>query len=237
MIMDASMFNAHRLRIPEFARTHRLPTVCGVQAYAEAGCLIAYAPNILELVRAGDRPQGLRQPKGDQKIRGRQEQCPWLCQPACRLFVLTRGTMPIFAGMITVLQVTTGGVLIDMPAQSLCTALGDGWHGLQVAWWHTIGKFGTIRWAIAPEDCRQLDYGRPPKAMRDLPGGDGWPRWPRLQLWRSSGYSARSGRASCVQSGAINALPQAGQSSFTSLNASCDSLVYWTARTITETRA
>jgi putative ABC transport system substrate-binding protein len=51
MIMDSSMFNAHRQRILEFARTHRLPTVCGVRAYAEAGCLIAYAPNILEMVR------------------------------------------------------------------------------------------------------------------------------------------------------------------------------------------
>src|SRR5262249_23148846 len=51
MIMDSSMFNAHRQRILEFARTHRLPTVCGVRAYAEAGCLIAYAPNILEMAR------------------------------------------------------------------------------------------------------------------------------------------------------------------------------------------
>jgi putative tryptophan/tyrosine transport system substrate-binding protein len=51
MIMDASMFNAHRQRILEFARTHRLPTVCGVRAYAEAGCLIAYAPDILEMFR------------------------------------------------------------------------------------------------------------------------------------------------------------------------------------------
>ena len=51
MIMDASMFNAHRHRILEFARTHRLPTVCGVRIYAEAGCLMAYAPNILEMFR------------------------------------------------------------------------------------------------------------------------------------------------------------------------------------------
>jgi putative ABC transport system substrate-binding protein len=33
------------------ARTHRLPTVCGVRAYAEAGCFMAYAPNILEMLR------------------------------------------------------------------------------------------------------------------------------------------------------------------------------------------
>jgi putative ABC transport system substrate-binding protein len=51
MVMDSSMFNAHRQGILEFARTHQLPTVCGVRVYAEAGCLIAYAPDILEMFR------------------------------------------------------------------------------------------------------------------------------------------------------------------------------------------
>jgi putative tryptophan/tyrosine transport system substrate-binding protein len=51
MVMDSSMFNAHRHGILGFARTHRLPTVCGVRIYAEAGCLIAYAPDILEMFR------------------------------------------------------------------------------------------------------------------------------------------------------------------------------------------
>jgi putative tryptophan/tyrosine transport system substrate-binding protein len=51
MVMDSAMFNAHRQRILALARTHRLPTVCGVRRYAEAGCLIAYAPDILEMWR------------------------------------------------------------------------------------------------------------------------------------------------------------------------------------------
>jgi putative ABC transport system substrate-binding protein len=51
MVMDSAMFNAHRQGILAFARTHRLPTVCGVRPYAEAGCLIAYAPDILEMNR------------------------------------------------------------------------------------------------------------------------------------------------------------------------------------------
>jgi putative ABC transport system substrate-binding protein len=51
VIQDSAMFNAHRQRILEFARTHRLPTVCGVRAYAEAGCLLAYAPDLLEMFR------------------------------------------------------------------------------------------------------------------------------------------------------------------------------------------
>jgi putative ABC transport system substrate-binding protein len=51
MVTDSSMFNSHRQRILDFARTHRLPTVCGVRVYAEAGCLIAYAPKIDEMFR------------------------------------------------------------------------------------------------------------------------------------------------------------------------------------------
>ncbi|HSX79720.1 MAG TPA: ABC transporter substrate-binding protein [Candidatus Saccharimonadia bacterium] len=51
MVMDSAMFNAHRQRILDFALTHRLPTVCGVRPYAEAGCLIAYAPDIREMNR------------------------------------------------------------------------------------------------------------------------------------------------------------------------------------------
>jgi ABC-type uncharacterized transport system substrate-binding protein len=51
MVMDSAMFNAHRQGILAFARTHRLPTVCGVRPYAEAGCLIAYAPDIREMNR------------------------------------------------------------------------------------------------------------------------------------------------------------------------------------------
>src|SRR5215471_21504128 len=51
MVMDSAMFNEHRHGILEFARTHRLPTVCGVRIYAEAGCLLAYAPDILEMFR------------------------------------------------------------------------------------------------------------------------------------------------------------------------------------------
>ncbi len=51
MIVDSSMFNAHCQRILDAARTHRLPTVCGVREYAEAGCLMAYAPNLDEMWR------------------------------------------------------------------------------------------------------------------------------------------------------------------------------------------
>ena len=51
MVMDSAMFYDYHQRILEFARTHRLPTVCGVRGYAEAGCLMAYAPDVFEMFR------------------------------------------------------------------------------------------------------------------------------------------------------------------------------------------
>jgi putative ABC transport system substrate-binding protein len=51
LIQDSALFSGHRQRILELARTHRLPTVCGVRPYAEAGCLLAYAPDIFEMFR------------------------------------------------------------------------------------------------------------------------------------------------------------------------------------------
>jgi len=51
MIQNNAMFHAHRQHILAFARTHRLPTVCGARTFAEAGCLMAYAPNLVEMFR------------------------------------------------------------------------------------------------------------------------------------------------------------------------------------------
>jgi hypothetical protein len=35
-------------RIAELAVKHRLPTVCAVREYAEAGCLIGYGPSLID---------------------------------------------------------------------------------------------------------------------------------------------------------------------------------------------
>jgi ABC-type uncharacterized transport system substrate-binding protein len=51
MIQDSAMFSAQRQRLLDFARTHRLPTVCGGRQYVEAGCLIAYSPSHVEMMR------------------------------------------------------------------------------------------------------------------------------------------------------------------------------------------
>src|SRR5262245_5236911 len=51
MIQDSALFSAQRQRILDFARTHRLPTVCGGRQYVEAGCLIAYSPSHVEMFR------------------------------------------------------------------------------------------------------------------------------------------------------------------------------------------
>jgi putative ABC transport system substrate-binding protein len=40
---------AHHRRLLDLAAMHRLPTVCGVRAYAEAGCLLAYGTSVAAL--------------------------------------------------------------------------------------------------------------------------------------------------------------------------------------------
>jgi putative tryptophan/tyrosine transport system substrate-binding protein len=51
LIPEDALFNAHRHRLLDLAVTHRLPTVCGVQPYAEAGCLMAYSHSHAEMFR------------------------------------------------------------------------------------------------------------------------------------------------------------------------------------------
>ena len=51
LIQNNIVFSAHRQRLLDMARTHRLPTACHGQLYVEAGCLITYSPNGLELYR------------------------------------------------------------------------------------------------------------------------------------------------------------------------------------------
>ena len=121
------------------------------------------------LVRTGHRAQCLREGKGDQKVRGRQEERPLLFQPACRRFMLTLRAMPVLAGMIAVLQRTARGTLGDMPAKRLGAALVTGRHGGQVAGGHTVAEAGAIRGSMAPENVGQLDHERPPETLRGLP--------------------------------------------------------------------
>jgi len=86
--------------------------------------------------------------------------------------MLTRGTMPVLAGMRAVLQVSACWALRDRPPKGLSTAPFDGLQGGQVTWWQTVGERGAIGRAIASEDLRQFEQGSPPTALRDLPGGD-----------------------------------------------------------------
>jgi hypothetical protein len=134
------------------------------------------------LVRAGCGPQCFGQRQGDEKRRDRQAQDALLFQPARGLVVLARGTMPMRAGMLTVLQVTARRTLGAMTAQSLCPALCDGRHGLQVAGGHMVGACGAGRRSIAPEDIGACEHGRPPVDMSILPCVPAAHRAPGLQL-------------------------------------------------------
>lgn len=121
------------------------------------------------LVRAGNRPQCLRQRTGDQKVWDRQEEGTLPFQPTCGCFMLTRGTMPVRAGMRAVLQLSALRTLGDMATKSLSTALLNGFHGCQVAEGHTVAEAGAILWSMAPKDVGPFNQSRPPMAVRALP--------------------------------------------------------------------
>lgn len=121
------------------------------------------------LGRAGHRPQCLRPRQGDQKGRDRQEECPLPFQPTCGCFMLTRGAMPVLAGLRAVLQLSALRPLGDRATKSLSTALCNGFHGCQVAEGHTVAEAGAIRWSMAPKDVGQCNQSRPPMAVRVLP--------------------------------------------------------------------
>jgi ABC-type uncharacterized transport system substrate-binding protein len=47
-LVGSPMLLARRIRIAELAVKHRLPTMCAVREYAEAGCLIAYGASLID---------------------------------------------------------------------------------------------------------------------------------------------------------------------------------------------
>jgi putative tryptophan/tyrosine transport system substrate-binding protein len=51
LISGGPFASAHHRRILDLAAAHRLPTVCGVRAYAEAGCLISYGVSYTTMYR------------------------------------------------------------------------------------------------------------------------------------------------------------------------------------------
>ena len=46
LIVGSTMLFAHRQRIGELAKTHKLPVISSTSEYAEAGALIAYGPDV-----------------------------------------------------------------------------------------------------------------------------------------------------------------------------------------------
>ena len=50
-LIGSPMLFAHRTRIAELAVKHRLPTICAVREYAEAGCLIGYGASLIDQYR------------------------------------------------------------------------------------------------------------------------------------------------------------------------------------------
>ena len=118
------------------------------------------------LVRTGDRPQGLRQGKGDEKRGHGQAQRTWRVAPPGGRVVLARGTMAMLAGMLAVLQCLALCALGDRPAKRLGTAWCNILQGYQVAGGPTVAETGAIRGAMEAEAVGQLDHDSPRERLR-----------------------------------------------------------------------
>ena len=138
-------------------------------------------------MRAGHRAQCLGQRAGDEQVRDRQEQRPLLCQPAGGRCMLPLRAMSVLPGMRAVLPCSARRARGERPAKRLGPALCPGRHGGQGAREHAVGARRSRGGARTPEDVRQLSHGKPPTALRERSGGDGWPREPWLRLGRSGG--------------------------------------------------
>ena len=163
--------------------------ICRVQGEALQGSSGGLQEQIVQavLMRTGYRAQFLRQRKGHKKVRDRQEEHTLLFQPTRGRCILARGTMSVLTRRRAVCEFSALCALGEMPAKGLRTARCNGLHSGQIAGEHAVGACGAIGRAIASEDFRQFEHDRPPQAMRALPEGDGWSRWPWLPLWRSDG--------------------------------------------------
>jgi putative ABC transport system substrate-binding protein len=51
LVLSDPVFTSHRKRIADLAAKQRLPTVCGIREYVEAGCLMAYGPSFPDMYR------------------------------------------------------------------------------------------------------------------------------------------------------------------------------------------
>ena len=83
--------------------------------------------------------------------------------------MLTRGAMPVLAGMRAVLQGPAIGALGDMTTKRLGPALCHGRHGGQRAGGPTGTDAGALLGAMALEHRGPLDQQRPPETLRGRP--------------------------------------------------------------------
>ena len=108
------------------------------------------------LVLAGEFTQLGWEREGQQEVRDGQQQTLLHFQPILGLFVLALGAMAVSAGMIAVTDFSTGGAGIDLPAQRLCAATFDGFHGLAVTGQQACGIFLAISGSGLAKDVCQF---------------------------------------------------------------------------------
>ena len=149
-------------------------------------------------VGAGHRASCLRQRKGAEQIRDRQEPRTWCCQPGRRGVMVARGTMPMLAGMIAGLQFPARRARGDMSAQGLGTTVVHRLQSSQGAGQEAVVDLRPGGRAMTWEESGQRDQGSPPKGLRGRPCALPGPRVPCRRLWRSGAWRGPSSWVCCA---------------------------------------
>jgi hypothetical protein len=112
------------------------------------------------LIAASQLSQRLRQREGDHEIRDRQQSALLLRQSLLPGPVLALGTVPVLAGVVTVMDLVTMLTVAQMTPQRRRPALFDIGHGPPVTGQHPIPIFGSIGLAVLPKYLGQATHGK-----------------------------------------------------------------------------
>lgn len=111
----------------------------------------------------GDLSAPLRQGKGDQKVRHGAQALPVGSEPLVRGIGLACGTMPIFAGMVTVVGLLAGFAVLHMATKRLSAARFNSLQGSEMAGQHPVPTLGPVCRAVQAQDIGYRSHTRVPR--------------------------------------------------------------------------
>lgn len=109
-----------------------------------------------------ETPELLGNGEGYHEVEKWEKQMPLGFEPYLGLIVLAFGTVPVFTGMIAVVELLTGVTEVDLTAKRFGSALFYRLHGLEVAWKHSSSELFPVVGSMNAEDIGYLHHLKDP---------------------------------------------------------------------------